>query len=391
MSDPAVDQPVVLIASLMRRHGSAGVQTHMREFECYLKSQGTAYRMVTPFYPLSMPLLGVLILVRRLLEITCKPAAVWMYRYGHGLLMGVQLAFWLLVYRRCVVYAQCPVSAAIAMHFARRPSQQVVLIVHFNLSQADEWVDKGMLKRGGLQERRIKALEARTLARVDRLVFVSDFVREQVSRLIPGARAVRSEVIPNFVRPPGPPPVSSQGRPQRDLVNIGTLEPRKNQGYLIAIVAEARRRGQSLTLTLVGDGQDRPRLQRQAQELGVSDLIFFEGFQPNGREFIRGHRLYVHAARMESQGIVLLEAFSMGVPVMAPAVGGIPEVVEAGQQGDFWPLDDVSGACDALLAMLSDPQRLAGMARAASQRFTQCYEASVVASRLLNFVIHMEE
>jgi glycosyltransferase involved in cell wall biosynthesis len=54
-----------------------------------------------------------------------------------------------------------------------------------------------------------------------------------------------------------------------------------------------------------------------------------------------GHQLYVHAALMESFPMTLIEALSHGLPLLAPAVGGIPEIFLDGQQGYFWPLDDL--------------------------------------------------
>jgi glycosyltransferase involved in cell wall biosynthesis len=85
---------------------------------------------------------------------------------------------------------------------------------------------------------------------------------------------------------------------------------------------------------------------------------------------------------MENLPVVLLEALSAGVPVLAGRVGGIPEVFDAGVEGDFWLLDDVHKACDALLGMLDDEQRRRAMAEAAMRRFERCFDAEVVAKRL---------
>jgi len=373
--------PTVIVASLMRLEGATGVQTHMREFVAYLRQQGLPFEVATPFHALTMPLLMVLIALRHVLEWAWKPGAVALYRTGHAALLWCRL--WVLLRRHanCVVYAQCPVSARVALRLRRHPSQRVVMVVHFNVSQADEWVGKGMLHRGSWLDRRIRALELAVLSRVQGLVFVSAFMQRELSHIWPGIHAVSAAIIPNFVKPlAGVAPLP--GMAGRDLVNIGTLEPRKNQGFLLDVVAEARRRGRALTLTLVGDGPDRARLTQRTQELGLEDAVCFTGFSPQGRDHIPGHRLYVHAAVMETQGIVLLEAMSAGVPVIAAHVGGIPEVFDEAVQGRFWPLDDVSKACDILLAVMDDEPRRQSMGQAALGRFAERFDVGVAAQRL---------
>jgi len=383
-----VTQPVIIVASLMRQEGATGVQTHMREFLGYLRSHRLPCAVANPFYVLSGPLLAVFILLRKLLERTWKPGAVALYRGGHSTLLALRL--WGLMWRHaeCVVYAQCPLSAHVALRVRRRATQRVVLVVHFNVSQADEWIGKGMLPRGSWLDRRIRSLESSVVQRVQGLVFVSAFMQREMAKIWPVVPQAHAVVIPNFVKPladASPLP----GMAGRDLVNIGTLEPRKNQRFLLDVLAEARRRGRQLTLTLVGDGPDRVILTQRAQDLGLLEQVRFMGFSAQGRAYIPGHRLYVHSAVMETQGIVLLEAMSAGVPVMAAHVGGIPEVFDDGVQGRYWPLDDVSRACDILLATLDDDKALVAMRAAATERFQACFEAETVASSLYGFLVSL--
>lgn len=378
-------QPTIIVASLMRLEGATGVQTHMREFLAYLRGQGLPCELATPFHALTLPLLLGLIAARRGLERLWKPGAVALYRSGYAALLWLRL--WMLMRRHanCVVYAQCPVSASVALRVCRHASQRVVLVVHFNVSQADEWIGKGMLARGSWLDRRIRALERSVLQRVHGMVFVSAFMQRELSQIWPGIASARSAIIPNFVRSlQGAAPLP--GMAGRDLVNIGTLEPRKNQGFLLEVLAEARRRGRDLTLTLVGDGPDRERLTHLAQMLGLQDLVHFAGFSPQGRDHIPGHRVYVHAAVMETQGIVLLEAMSAGVPVIAAHVGGIPEVFDEGQQGCFWPLGDVVRACDILLRVIDDEPDRQAMGQAAWQRFAERFNVGVAAGRLYAYL-----
>ncbi len=376
-----MSQPVIILASLMRLDGATGVQTHLREFIAHLQANRVAHVVANPFHFLTMPLLLGLIALRKVLEKVWPVAAVLVYRSGHASLLAVRLAWLMSRHADCVVYAQCPLSARVALMMRRRSTHKVALVVHFNVSQADEWIGKGMLQPGSWLDRRIRATEATVVKRVDGLIFVSAFMQQQMARVWPGIPAERCCVVSNFVKRPQD--VSAlPGMAGRDLINIGTLEPRKNQAFLLDVLKEAQTRGRRLSLTLVGDGPDRDMLRARVRDLGLQEQVMFTGFSARGRAHIPGHSLYVHAAHMESQGIVLLEAMSCGVAVVAPRVGGIPEVFDDGVQGCFWPLDDVRSACDILLSLLDDPPRLTQMSAAALQRFDAAFESGVVAARL---------
>lgn len=380
-----MSSPVIIVVSLMRLEGTTGVQAHMRDFVGYLSSRGVPFEVATPFHWLTAPVLAFFIAVRKLLEQTWKPAAVALYRRGHATLLWVRLRYLMSRHPDCVVYAQCPLSASVALRCRRHPAQRVALVVHFNVSQADEWIGKGMMKPGGWLDRHIRRLELGVVRRVHGLVCVSAFMQAEVAKVWPGLSAANVAIIPNFVgslanaRP-------LQGMAGRDLVCIGTLEPRKNQMFLLEVLAELRRRGRELSLTLVGDGPDRAALTRQAEAMGLAKQVHFEGFSPQGRLYIPGHRLYVHSALMENLPVVLLEALSAGVPVLAARVGGIPEIFEDGVQGRFWPLDDIQAAGDVLLALLDDADALARMRQAALQRFEERFEVSSVAGRLHDYL-----
>lgn len=380
-----MSRQVIIIVSLMRMEGSTGVQAHMRDFAAYLAGHGVRHEVATPFYWATAPLLLAFIALRKLLEKTWPPAAVALYRSGHSALLSIRLRYLLWRHPDCVVYAQCPLSANVALRCRRHPTQRVALVVHFNVSQADEWIGKSMLTPGGWLDNHIRQLERGVVRRVHGIVCVSAFMQQEVAKVWPGLSAANVAIIPNFVRSlataqPLP------GMAGRDLVCVGTLEPRKNQTFLFEVLAEARKRGRVLTLTLVGDGIDRALQMRRVQEMGLQDQVFFEGFSPQGLLYIPGHRLYVHSASMENLPVVLLEALSAGVPVLAAHVGGIPEIFEDGVQGRFWPLDDVKAAADVLLSLLDDAPALARMRLAALERFKERFEVDTVAGRLHTYL-----
>lgn len=372
----------VLIASMMRPHGETGVQTHVRAVRDGLANQGREVRLLTPFdcpRALVYPVFGV----RRLLDKLHRPASVWWYRHWHALFLERALRRVLADGRPCIVYAQCPLSARAALRARVARGQKVAMVVHFNLSQADEWADKGAIPRDGSLFRSITKLESEVLPELDGLVFVSDFMRRELTRRIPDIAQVRTAVIPNFLADPGE-PVATDAR--RDLIMIGTLEYRKNQRYALEIVQAARQSGHALTLTVVGDGPDRAILEACAKEWGIADLVRFSGFVSNAAALMPAHRACLHVALMENLPLTLIEALSRGLPVFAPAAGGMPEVFRDGVEGRLIPLADAKTAAGWITAWLEDEAEMKRAGDAARRYFMARFEAARVASELVRFL-----
>lgn len=287
--------------------------------------------------------------------------------------------------RSVTLYAQDPLSAQVALRLKERFDCRVVLVVHYNVSVADELVMKGEAQRHGPLWRFALRTELLALPRVDMLIFVSQFMRRVVMERLPQLADVRHAVIHNFIGEPGAP--EPRASFDADLIAIGTLEPRKNQAFLLRVLARAKERGRRYTLTLVGNGPDGAALATLARELGVDDQVRFMGFQKNAARLIARHRVFVHAARVESMGIVLVEAMAAGKPVLAPAVGGIAEVFDDRIEGFHWPLDDVDTATTLLIDVLSDDALYARLAQAALLRYRTGFDSDMLVSHWLTSLL----
>ncbi len=376
-----MSQPI-LIATLMRPEGDTGVQTHFRTFMTFLRNLGRQYDLITPYNaPLWQvyPAFGL----RKLVNLFSRELGVWWYRYWHAFFLQQALKRRLRTGAACVVYAQCPLSAQAAMRARVSNKQRVVMVAHFNISQADEWAGKGLIPNGGRLYRAIQAFEAEVLPRLDGLVFVSDFMRRELVGRIPAITKVAATVVPNFLPDPGLPEAQTA---EADLINIGTLEARKNQRYLLEIVAALRELGHPLTLTLVGDGPDRRALEDKARTLKIDGLVRFAGFVRNADEQIGRHRACIHVAILENLPITLLEAMARGRPVFAAPVGGVPEVLGDGAAGLALPLNDAKAAARIVADAMSNPDWVAAAGRAARERFLAEYASGVAARRLVQFL-----
>jgi len=373
----------MIIASIMRLEGPTGVQAYVRAV--LAASRGHAARMTfaSPFQ-LGRILVYGTFAWGPLLRVVSTSASVWWYRVGHRLLLRRRLKQALRRSPPAVIYAQDPVSAEAALDLRREGFRlEVVLAVHFNVSEADEWAERGAIRAGGRLFRRIREREARTLERVDRLIYPSEFMREHVQRRVPGAARLPSWSIPNFVEGPSESAVESA---TDDLIAIGTLESRKNQEFLLRVLAECHRRGHRYRLTLVGDGPSRASLQRLVRELDLEPSVIFAGFVTDAGSLIPRYRALVHAALLENMPIALLEALAAGRPIFAGAVGGIPEIFSDGVEGRYWPLDDIERAATVLIDVLEDDARLGRLARAARARYEARFSRAQVVPRLLQAI-----
>lgn len=372
----------ILIATLSRETGQEGVQTHFNELRRFLQHDGTTVAFVNPFDN-SPLLIWPAFAPGRLLDPLSGPLRVWWHRYFHYVLLKRALARHLNDGRPCVVYAQCPLSAKASIETRRSPTQKVVMAVHYNRSQADEWVLRGKLRAQGRIARGIRVLERRIATQVDGLVFFSEFMHRSLIEAVPGANGIPFVVSGHFVERADA-PVDEVAR--RDLISIGPLEPRKNHQYLLRVLAAAEQLGHRYTLTIVGGGPLRRRLIRLARALGVADRVTFTGFRPNAARWLTKHRALVHTAVVESFGVVLIEAMAYGRPILAAPVGAIPEVLENDVEGRYWPLDDPQAAARILIDVLDTPASYARMSAAARARFERSFAPERVAPRLVTFL-----
>ena len=132
------------------------------------------------------------------------------------------------------------------------------------------------------------------------------------------------------------------------ILSVGRLSQEKGHVDLIAAFARLRElwRDDRLRLVLVGDGPEKPKLLQQAEELDVTDQVIFAGHRDDAKRFYGIANVFALPSYSEGTPNVLLEAMASGVPVVATAVGGIPELATDGHT--------------ALLVPPTNPAELAG-------------------------------
>jgi len=168
------------------------------------------------------------------------------------------------------------------------------------------------------------ALE-RFMARfTDCLLFVSDYERKTYRQKV-GEPPIPNTLVYNGLRAAEFEPVATAGD-AADLLYIGMMRDLKGPDIFIDALAEASTEiGRPLRAVMVGDGDDLPRYHIQVERLGLGDHVRFLPPMPARQAFAMA-RLIVVPSRAEAMPYIVLEALAAGMPMIASAVGGIPEI-----------------------------------------------------------------
>jgi len=155
---------------------------------------------------------------------------------------------------------------------------------------------------------------------------------------------------------------------------VGRLEPVKNPVVLIKAVAKLRAEAIPAEVWLVGDGSQREMLEAWAAELGVGDHVRVLGYRDDPAQFVAQCDLYVQPSLSEGFGLALVEAMGCGVPVLATAVGGAPEIIEHGRTGWLLKQPTVEHLVADLRDAWLDRERLASVGRAGREAVLTRFE-----------------
>ncbi|QPC93524.1 glycosyltransferase family 4 protein [Mesorhizobium sp. INR15] len=169
----------------------------------------------------------------------------------------------------------------------------------------------------------------------DCLLFVSDYERRTYRKKV-GEPPIPNTLVYNGLRAAEFEPVLS--RPDAaDLLYIGMMRDLKGPDIFIdALALAGPRLGRALSAVMVGDGDDLPRYHAQVKRLGLDSHVRFLAPMP-AREAFALAGLVVVPSRAEAMPYIVLETLAAGKPMIATAVGGIPEIFGTGSPALIWP------------------------------------------------------
>ncbi len=166
------------------------------------------------------------------------------------------------------------------------------------------------------------------------------------------------------------------------LLCVGRLIPIKGHLVLLRALAQARERVPGVVLDVAGRGPLEPALKAYARELGLDGAVRFLGFVSPVERALEQAAIVVVPSLGEGFGMVALEAMERGRPVIASAVGGLPEIVADGETGLVVPSGDANALADAIVALAGDLERAAAMGRAGRERALALFTPERCATRI---------
>ena len=143
------------------------------------------------------------------------------------------------------------------------------------------------------------------------------------------------------------------------LLYVGRMAKEKNIILLLDAVADVMKRRRDVRLWMVGDGPDRMAAQRHARTIGIGDQVKCVGAIPRDQvdRFYAGSDLFVFASTTETQGLVIGEAMSHGLPAIAVRGGGASDNLRNGETGLIVG-SSVAQISDAVESLLENPDIL---------------------------------
>jgi len=207
-------------------------------------------------------------------------------------------------------------------------------------------------------------------------VTVSEFNRNYVLEhypSTPGSKVIVQRLGVDCAVPS--PARSSQRRGPFCLLSVGRLHRVKNYSLLIQACAALHNEGLDMVCWIVGEGPERPALERQIKALGLQDRVYLPGYVPQVHlsAYYRNADLVVLTSLSEGIPVVLMEAMVREKLVLAPAITGIPELVEHGRTGFFYEPGSLSDFLRRARWILGNQDSLAEIPRAAAAHVARFY------------------
>jgi len=140
------------------------------------------------------------------------------------------------------------------------------------------------------------------------------------------------------------------------LGTIGRLEEQKGQEFLLAALPEIKKHIPALNLLVIGEGRLRSRLEHQARELGISDIVHFLGTRRDLPLLYRAMDIFVLPSLWEGLPLVLLKAMAAGLPVIATRVSGAEDIIQDGDNGRLVPPRQPAALAQAVLQLQAQPE-----------------------------------
>ena len=257
-----------------------------------------------------------------------------------------------------LVHAHIYASAVAAAIATRGTGLPLVITEHTEASWQNRWARR-CSRWTYRRARRIIAVSTP----IERRLIERDGVPPQLVTLIPNA------VIPASDEPPDVAGALPDGWLEGPLVGVvARLQPEKGVATFLKAAAHVSKISPEVRFLVVGDGPLREELLDLVGRVGLRERVRFLGYRADARALTGLLDVLVVPSLTEGSPLIVLEAMAARVPVVASAVGGIPDQVRHGEEGVLVPPDDPDALAGALGALLGDPDHAHRLGEAGRRR-----------------------
>ena len=166
---------------------------------------------------------------------------------------------------------------------------------------------------------------------------------------------------------------------QQVVGTVARLDPVKNQLMMLQAFALVLQQQPNVLLLLVGDGPSRQQLETEVDRLQIRPQVRFTGFQQHVADYLALMDIYLLSSHTEGTSMTLLEAMHLGLPCVATAVGGNPEIVADGSSGLLSPDNDTAAFAAHILQLINNTEHRLQMGKVGKQRFEQLFSVEKMA------------
>lgn len=231
------------------------------------------------------------------------------------------------------------------------------------------WVDANVI--GRLVTRYV------AVSRADADEIVGEGVSREKVVVIPNGYIPSTSVTDTDIR------MALGGDREAPMIGVAAvLRPEKRLDLLLEAHARVLTAVPGTRLVIAGEGACRPALERRARELGTDGLVHFLGRRHDVDSILRAADVAALSSDREGSPLLMFECMANGTPLVATAVGGIPDIVENGHTGILVPRRDPEALARALADLLTNPSRREAIAAAARERLPQ-YTMAETAHRFI--------
>lgn len=169
--------------------------------------------------------------------------------------------------------------------------------------------------------------------------------------------------------PARPPPAAGRSRSERPVIGfVGRLASEKGTAVLVQALPSVFNKHAEGRAWIVGDGSERAALEKLSRALGVAERVCFMGERLDAPQLMLEMDVIAVPSLTESFGLTAAEAMAAGRPVVASAVGGLPELIDDGVTGYLVPPGDVEALAQRISDVLADSRRAAAMGEAGRRK-----------------------